>query len=170
MDNLDKISIVVLVALVVSLVFAGMNYTGRTEGSIDFAAGKQRDVSGMSEIPEGKVRMLKDLIASGNIGKAEVFLRDMVKKYPYEGEPRMLMGDIMMRRQDPVSAIIFYREAVELNPDYVDKKTPLFQGRKIKGAADEVKDIINGSAEDKKIITAKKTMYYLLRKLAGSCG
>lgn len=174
MDNLDKVSIGVLIILVASLVFAGMNYTDRTEGNIEHTSKQQRGAAGMSEIPEGEIKMLKDLIASDNIGKAEVFVRGMVEKYPFEGEPRMLMGDIMMRKQDPVAAIMFYKEAVALNPDYVDKKTPLFQGRKIKGAADEVKEIINDStlrnSEDKNIPAAKKTMYYLLRKLAGSCG
>lgn len=86
----------------------------------------------------------------------------------------MMMGDVFMRKQDPVSAMFSYREAVDLNPDYVDKKTPLFQGRKIKNTLDEAKVIITGTLsvtpDDKEMTGARKTMYYLLRRLAGSCG
>jgi lipopolysaccharide biosynthesis regulator YciM len=118
--------------------------------------------------------MLRGLVAGNNIKKAESLLEGMLKEYPYEGEPHMLMGDIMMRRQDPVAAIYSYKEAVDLNPDYVDKKAPLFQGRKIKVAVDEARESINASLSrspgDRKMKTAKKTMYYLLRRLAGSCG
>ena len=98
----------------------------------------------------------------------------MLEKYPYEGGAHMLKGDIMMRKQDPVAAIYSYRTAVEFNPDYADKKAPLFQGRKIKVAVDEAESIIEtallNNSDNKDMKKAKKTMYFLLRSLAGSCG
>lgn len=174
MDNLDKISILFLIVLVASLVLLGMDYQGEAESGVKRAAAVNRNITGISEIPDSKIKMLRGLIAGNNIGKAEVLLEGMLKKYPYEGEPYMLMGDIMMRKQDPVAAIYSYKEAVDLNPDYVDKKAALFQGRKMKVAIDEAKESINAAISknpgDRKMKTARKTMYYLLRKLAGSCG
>jgi tetratricopeptide (TPR) repeat protein len=174
MDNLDKISITILIVLVAVMVVIGMDYHGDAESNVNNAARINRNITGISEIPDSKIKILRDLVAGNNIGKAEALLEGMLKKYPYEGEPYMLMGDIMMRKQDPVAAIYSYKEAVDLNPDYVDKKAALFQGRKIKVAVDEAKESINAaiskSPGDRKMKKAKKTMYYLLRKLAGSCG
>jgi tetratricopeptide (TPR) repeat protein len=174
MDNLDKISIIILTILVAVMVVIGMDYHGDAESNINNTAGINRNSAGISEIPDSKIKMLRGLVAGNNIKKAEALLEGMLKKYPYEGEPHMLMGDIMMRKQDPVAAIYSYKEAVDLNPDYVDKKAPLFQGRKIKVAIDEAKENINTalskSPGDRNIKADKKTMYYLLRRLAGSCG
>ncbi len=174
MDNLDRISIIILIILITAMGVIGMDYHGDDESNANNAAGINRNITGISEIPDSRIKMLRNLVAVNNIGKAEALLEGMLKEYPYEGEPYMLMGDIMMRKQDPVAAIYAYKEAVDLNPDYVDKKAGLFQGRKIKVAIDEAKESINAaiskSPGDRKMKTAKKTMYYLLRKLAGSCG
>jgi hypothetical protein len=84
------------------------------------------------------------------------------------------MGDLMMRKQKPVAAMYSYKEGVDLNPDYVDKKTQLFQGRKIRNTVKEAKEIIETALSkhpgDKEMKEAKKSLYYLLRRLAGSCG
>ena len=174
MDNLDKLSIAILIFLVAVLAVLGMDYQGKAAGDIELAAKLKRNIGGISEIPAGTIKVLKDLIALDNVKKAESLINDLLKKYPYEGEPHLLRGDIKMRKQDPVAAIYSYKEAVDLNPDYVDKKTPLFQGRKIRVAIDESKEIIQASLAENpgnnQLKTAKKTMYYLLRKLAGSCG
>ena len=57
--------------------------------------------------------------------------------FPYEGELYMLKGDILVRRQQPVAAMYAYKEAIGLNPDFLDKKTRQFQGRKIKNTVEE---------------------------------
>ena len=174
MDNLDKISVVLLIVLASSLVVLGMDYQDEAASGIQHVSGMRGNVDGVSEIPAGTIKKLRDLLATDNVQKADPLGKDLLNKHPYEGEPYMLMGDIMMRKQELVAAINAYKEAVDLNPDYVDKKTPLFQGRKIKVAIDETKDMIHAALSenpvDKKIKKSKKTMYYLLRKLAGSCG
>jgi hypothetical protein len=174
MDTLDKISSLIIVILAGSLVFLSLDYEGIADSSIKYHAGKYSNNVSAGEIPPETIKKIRDLMAINNIGKTEALIVEMLKKYPFEGEPHMLMGDIMMRKQDPVAGIYSYREAVELNTDYVDRKTPLFQGRKIKISIDEAKDIINNALakdpDNKDMKQAKKTMYYLLRKLAGSCG
>jgi hypothetical protein len=171
MDRLDKLSIVVILILITSLTFISIGY--KSEAGNNRGVNKKQVVFS-SEIPTEKITMVKELIAVNNIKKAEAVVVEMLEKYPYEGGPYMLKGDIMMRKQDPVAAINSFRSAVELEPDYVDRKAPLFQGRKIKVAVDEAKKIIdNAFAKDQvnaDMKQAKKTMYYLLRSLAGSCG
>jgi hypothetical protein len=171
MDRLDRLSLVVIMILIAALTLISIEY--KSEAVDDRAFMKERAIVS-SEIPPEKLDLIKNLIAADNINKAEAVVVEMLEKYPYEGGPHMLKGDIMMRKQDPVSAIHSFRAAVELEPDYVDKKTPLFQGRKIKSAVDEAKTIIDNSlAKDPvngDMKRARKTMYYLLRSLAGSCG
>jgi lipopolysaccharide biosynthesis regulator YciM len=173
MDNLDKISLIIIVILVASLMIVSLEYREAAGNDPKYRTARG-DAVVVSEISPETIRTLKNLIADSNIKKAEAMLGQLIDKYPYEGEPRMLMGDIMMRKQEPVAAIYAYREAVDLNPDYVDKKTPLFQGRKIKNTVNEAKEIIEDGLSkdpgDRDMKNAKKTMYYLLRKLAGSCG
>ncbi len=174
MDNLDKISGVVMVVLVAVLVVLGMDYEGEAENSVASVAAKTAYAMGASEIPAERIKVLKDLVANNNIGKAEAGVGELLEKYPYDGAPHMLMGDIRIRKQDPVAAMYSFKDAIDLNPDYVDKKAELFQGRKIKNTVEEAKEIIekalSESEGNKKMKEAKKTMYYLLRKLAGSCG
>jgi hypothetical protein len=174
MDTLDKISIVAIIIFVASLTVLGMDYNSEAENELQLKDKTPRSSSGISEIPSEQITFLKTLIANNNINKAETVAGDMLKKFPYDGVSHMMMGDIMIRKQDPVAAMLAFREAVDLDPDYVDKKTGSFQGRKIKNTIEEAKVIITekllSSPGGKDMKKAKKTMYYLLRKLAGSCG
>ena len=170
MDILDRLSLVVILVLIATITFISIGH--KSEAGNNERIHKKQLFS--AEVPPKKLDMIKDLIAANNMNKAEAVVVEMLDNYPYEGGPHMLKGDIMMRKQDPVSAIYSFRTAVELEPDYVDKNTPLFQGRKIKSAVDEAKKIIDNvlaadpvNGEMKK---ARKTVYYLLRSLAGSCG
>ena len=86
----------------------------------------------------------------------------------------MLMGDLFMRKQDPVKAMHEYRQAIDLNPDYLDKKTPLFQGKKLKVAVGEalaeIEHRLRQNPGDEALRSEKKIIYYLYRRIAGSCG
>ncbi len=70
MDNLDKISIAVLIVLVAALVVLCMAYQGRAAGDIERTAALKRNMAGISEIPSGTIKVLKDLIASDNVNKS----------------------------------------------------------------------------------------------------
>jgi hypothetical protein len=86
----------------------------------------------------------------------------------------MMLGDLRMRQQIPIDAMLAYKEAVDLNPDYLDKKTPDFQGKKIKNTVKEAGSLIEAalknSSGDKELQAHRKAVYYMLRKIAGSCG
>jgi predicted Zn-dependent protease len=121
-----------------------------------------------------QLALIRNLIESGNLAQAEALIQELMGKFPYEGEVSMLLGDVLMRKQQPIEAMHAYKTAIELNPDYLDKKTPLFQGKKLKVAVGEaqaeIEARIRKHPEDESLKREKKTIYYLYRKIAGSCG
>lgn len=175
MDRFDRISVIALAAL---CIVAGTLMIGRSGASVQERQ-TQVQASAVAALPPpgdlvAAVRIVRTLLESGSLVKAEALVSELKQKYPYQGEPRMLMGDLLMRRQEPVRAMHEYREAIELNPDYLDKKTPLFQGKKLKVAVGEALAVINKQLEqnpgNEPLRKEKKTVYYFYRRIAGSCG
>ncbi len=175
MDRLDRISIWAIVILIISSLALMSLHMGE---AVSDPALKQRAVSAdflpvNSEVV-ARAKLVKNLIESDNLEKAEVLVRELIQQYPYEGEPHMLMGDIFMRRHEPLKAMPEYKEAIDLNPDYLDKKTPLFQGKKLKIASgealEEADKRIRENPGDEAMKKSRKMIYYLKRKIAGSCG
>ncbi|MBI5665446.1 MAG: hypothetical protein HZC49_10260 [Nitrospirae bacterium] len=174
MDKLDKLSLVFILIFIAAVAVVSAEYrsaSGKDVSRSSTGPGAAAETAGISG---GQMNILNNLIETNNLQKAEALLKELIGKYPYEGSLHMLMGDVMMRKQDAVGAVFKYREAVDLEPDYLDKKTPLFQGHKIKVAVEEAKAEINETPSGKPgahdMKSAKKEVYYLLRKLAGSCG
>jgi tetratricopeptide (TPR) repeat protein len=174
MDRLDKVSIAVVVML---LLAAGVLLQGRTPAP-KLAVAKQQlaaaaDPAAAAEV-ENNSRIIRNLLESGDVVQAENLIKDLQQKYPYQAGPHMLMGDLLMRRQDPVLAMHAYKKAIDLNPDYLDKKTPLFQGKKLKTAVTEalaeIEIRLKKNPADESLKREKKDVYYLYRKIAGSCG
>ncbi len=174
MDKLDKFSIIFILIFIAAIAVVSSEYRSDSGKNINSSLTHSRNAAEADGISGDQLNMLKKLIETNNLQKAEALLNELTGKYPYDGELHMLMGDVMMRKQDAVGAIYKYKDAVDLNPDYLDKKTPFFQGYKIKIAINEAKLRINETLSkkpgDQDMKTAKKNVYYLLRKLAGSCG
>ena len=88
--------------------------------------------------------------------------------------PSLILGQWLVRRQQPVAAMYEYKEAIQLNPDFLDKKTKQFQGKKIKVTVEEAMAAIESGLrkdpDDSKLKQDQKTLYFMKRKLAGSCG
>jgi predicted Zn-dependent protease len=169
MDTLDRVSIWAMVLLIIAAT-ALMSYHGsEARGGREFVP----KVVEPSEL-EVKLKEARKFLEAGNLGKAEAMALALKARYPYEGGPFMLMGDIHWRRQEPLEAVYEYRKAVDLNPDYLDKKTPLFQGRKLKMVVQEaearVRVQLRQSPQDKGLKEALKVIYYLRRRIAGGCG
>jgi len=121
-----------------------------------------------------KVMTAEQLLKAGNLDKLKPLLDEMVAGYPYQAEPFMLMADYHLRRQEPVAAMHAFRQALDLNMNYLEKKTPLYQGKKIRNTTREAEALINvalaanpGNAQMRK---SREELYYMLRKLAGGCG
>jgi len=174
MDRLDKVAIAVLSVLLIS---AFVMMRGHKAGPKPAAVKQQMtaaaDPAAAVEL-ENAGSVMRNLLESGDFAQAEELAKELMQKHPWRGEPHMLMGDLFMRRQDPVQAMHAYKKAIDLNPDYLDKKTPLFQGKKLKTAVGEALSEIDSQLKqkpgDEQLKREKKIIYYLYRKIAGSCG
>lgn len=173
MDNLDKysaISIVMLVLLSSALIFYQVS-TSEADNSTKLTEPQNAPPS--PELKK-KVRTASVLMENNNLEKAGALIEELVEQFPYDGSPYMVLGDLRLRQQAPIEAMFAYREAVDINPDYLDKKAPDFQGKKIKNTVNEARHLIevelskNPAAKD--LRSYRKTVYYMLRKIAGSCG
>ncbi len=174
MDKLDKLTTFVVAALVLyGTVLLVLDSRRPVEEKNRF----QRVAAAQSATPaelERKIQLAKTLLAGDNIEKSELLVDALLDDNPFEGKLYMLKGDILLRRQQPVAAMYQYREAIGLNPDFLDKKTPLFQGKKIKVTVEEAMAAIEAGLRDnpgdRTLKTDRETVYYMKRKLAGSCG
>ncbi|MBI5675392.1 MAG: hypothetical protein HZC48_06145 [Nitrospirae bacterium] len=174
MDKLDKLSLIFILIFIAAIAVVSAEHRSVPGNNINRSLINARNTAEATEISDDQTKILKSMIEADNLLKAETLLNELLKKYPYDGELYMLMGDVMMRRQDTIHALYLYKEAVDLNPDYLDKKTPVFQGYKIKIAIEEAKlkinDMLSKRPDDQELKAAKKNMYYLLKKMAGACG
>lgn len=171
MDRLDKFSAVAIIGLALWGLLLIITQSGEQ--------GKQRETERVAvqikdPTLDNKIALAKTLLASNNIDQAEKLLTELINAYPFEAIPYFLNGDVHLYRQDPVGAMREYRKAVDLNPDFLDKKSDLFQGKKVKKTVEEARAVIESGLaannRDEALLAARKEYYYMLRKIAGSCG
>ena len=78
-----------------------------------------------------------------------------------------------MRKQEPIMAVLEYKEAIDINPDYLDRQTSIYQGKKmeiaVKEALSEIERNLGKNPEDAIMKKHRKNVYYLQRRLAGGC-
>ena len=175
MDKLDRISIWAIVILVIGSSVLISHHMGeaRLERNVQRRTTVYASAGVVSEA-DGMIRTARNLIDGGSLDKAETLVKEVISRYPYEAEPHMVLGDVLMRRQELVKAVFEYKDAVDLNPDYLDRKTPLFQGKKlkliVKEALSEIETRIKADPGNELVKKYRKDIYYLQRRIAGSCG
>ncbi len=176
MDLLDKISVLAITSLLVGSIIVIQGKTDEIQPVRDMRQkGVAADNPATVEELNAKANMIRTLMEAGNLAQSEILIRELLQKYSFsQGEPHMLMGDLLMRRQEPIKAVHEYKDAIECNPDYLDRKTPLFQGKKLKVAVEEALTEISRRLKmnpgDESLKSEQKMVYYLYRKIAGSCG
>lgn len=174
MDRLDKISLLFIAVLIFSVAVLAVTQAKDSPEQTPREATREAVKPYNNPELDKKLAAAQELIAADSLAKAEELIKNLLAEFPYEGMPYMLLADLHMRRQAPLDAMLEYRKGVELNPDFLDKKTKSFQGKKIKVNLQEARAAINllenqpDKAADLK--QYKKTLYYLQRRLAGSCG
>lgn len=175
LDRLDRVALVVLALLIISalgLIVFQPGESGQTIKKGD--AARQRIVIISPELDK-QMAAATTLLNGGDPAKAGQLLDKLIAEFPYEGGPHMLKGDLFLRKQQPVEALLEYRQGVDLNPDYLDKKmVQVFQGKKVKSTLEEARVVIDGGLArtpgDANLLAQRKVLYYMLRKVAGSCG
>jgi len=173
MDRLDKLTIAILVVLAsYAAVLMFMEKRSSQQAAIENKR-SQPAVQYLNPDLNNKIQQAKKFLNDNNLGKADMLANDLINEYPYEGQPHMIKGDLFMRRQQPIKAMYEYKTAVELNPDFLDKNTKLFQGKKIQVSIEEAQTAIETGLQvkpdDTQLKEDLKVLYYMRRKLAGSC-
>ena len=175
-DRLDKVAFTAIIALCVLTAVLWVYYRGGP--SVSSASPGPRETTAKKNRPadaDARIKEITNLInGGGNPSKAQALINEALARYPYEGEFHMLMGDVYMRMMEPVRAVSQYKKAVDLNPDFADKTSRSFEGGKIRVAIREAKPKILAALDkdpaDARMKGARSDLYYLLRRLAGSCG
>ena len=174
MDRLDKISTATIVILVCISMWLITWQALKPESEPSPAGTRSENIRFINPALDQKIQVARNLLLNNSQGESEKLLQELVAEFPYEGRLYMLMGDLYLRKQLPLEAMLEYRKAVDLNPDFLDKKTKLFEGKKIKNTLLEAKEkILAGLANDpgnEKLKEQRKVLYYMQRKVAGSCG
>ncbi|MEN8135329.1 MAG: hypothetical protein ABFS18_07300 [Thermodesulfobacteriota bacterium] len=175
LDRLDKLALFGVAVMVIVGSFIIVSFSGRENPTLGGAGVSRQPVIIVSPEFDSKLKITKTLLNSGNLTKARELINSMIKDYPYDGRPYMLLGDLYVREQLPILAMLEYRKGVDLNPDFLDKKAKkLFRGKQIKNILDEARQVIRaGLAEspgDPQLKQQLETLYYMLRRVAGSCG
>lgn len=175
LDRLDRAALLVLVFLIVAALGLIVFHPGQVAQATKRDRGVRQSVVVINPELDKKLAAANTLLNGGDPVKAGQMLDALIVEFPYEGGPHMLKGDLLLRIQKPVEALLEYRQGVDLNPDYLDKKMPeVFQGKKVKSTLVEARLVIEiGLARtpgDATLREQRKVLYYMLRKVAGSCG
>jgi len=166
MDRLDRITLLAVLALAVAISVLVATYPA------DVPSRKQLQQQQVQD-PQltARLRLARDMLASSNLKEAARLIGELLDGYPYNGHVHMLQADIFILRQQPLAAMLEQRRAVDLNPDFLDRRTPDFQGKKIKNTLREAWEAINaGNLPPAEVEEYRRVYYYMQRKLAGSCG
>lgn len=174
MDRLDKMAISILAVLAcyaaALMILGGNNPQPASMENKSF----RPDMAYSNPVLDHSLKQARKLLDDNNLGKTEKLVNELINTYPYEGQPYMIRGDLYMHLQKPIKAMYAYKAAVDLNPDFLDKNTKLFQGKKIKVGIEEAKSTIEAGLQKKPddplLRKDLKILYYMQRKLAGSCG
>jgi tetratricopeptide (TPR) repeat protein len=109
----------------------------------------------------------------GLYSEAMSSLKGIMERYPEKPLSYVHLARLDLKQGELADSIHNYRQAVELEPDYVDEKAPLYMGEEIKTLVKEgIEKLKREEAmrpKDRKIKEALKDVYYLQRRLAGGC-
>ncbi len=85
----------------------------------------------------------------------------------------MLKAEIFTEKGNLVNALSMYRHAIEMEPDLVDNKTPLFIGDSVMDLITVARGKLNREKKlkpnDATLTIALDNIYYLQRRIAGGC-
>jgi tetratricopeptide (TPR) repeat protein len=113
------------------------------------------------------------LFDAGQFGQSVSALGKLASEFPAQPDIHALMGQAYSSLNDYPSAMKEYRTALQMEPEYVDKKSGRFIGKRIKATVKEGMALAKaGLAKDKDDAASRAALsdaYYLERMLAGGC-
>lgn len=176
MDWLDKLSIAAILGLALATLAMLANHEIMKRRHHNPGVVPKEEKSShilQMEIDKGIYREVISYKERGLYDQAIVKLEDIMKNYPEKSLSYVYLADIHIKQGKLGDAIHNYRRAVEMEPDYVDKRTPLFIGDKIKELVKEARQKFGREKalrpKDKEVRRILKDVYYLQSRLAGGC-
>jgi len=171
--NIDRFDMVVNVAIL--FLVASTVYYGYAENSVASVKPASATVSSSSSEPDifPKISQAKAMIEAGQAKEAIGLLKTIAGRSPVLAEPHALLGQAYSRVFDYNSSIKEYRLALQIDPDYVDKKSDKYIGKRIAAAVKECKAQSNSTLRNKPsdldARSALNDVSYIERMLAGGC-
>jgi tetratricopeptide (TPR) repeat protein len=176
MDRFDKfnITVIALISLITIGMLANQEIIKRRLG-LDEAAAAERALY-YAEQMALNAKIYQDVISLKEqelYDEAMTKLQEVMKAYPGKAQSYVYLAQLSLESGKLADSIHNYRLAVENDPDYMDKKTPMFIGH-------EVKELVKESLpkfgrekklkpKDKEVRNTLEDLYYLQRVLAGGC-
>jgi len=176
MDRLDKLNIalIAIISLITISMLANQEIIKRRLG-VDEAEAAEMALY-YAEKMALNAKIYQDVIS---LKEQELYedamtkLQEVMKTYPGKPQSYVHLAQLSLKSGKLGDTIHNYRLAVEKDPDYLDKKTPLFIGHEVK---ELVKESLPKFGREKELkpndITVRNTLkdlYYLQRVLAGGC-
>lgn len=114
-----------------------------------------------------------ELLEQKQFSPAMEKLQEIKTAHPENPQSFIYEAQLQYGQGQLAAAIHSYRMAVDIDPDYVDKKTPLFISPEIMTLITEARGKLSREKKlkpnDKSINLALEDLYYLQRRIAGGC-
>jgi len=176
MDWLDKLSIAAIVGLII--IAGGMlgNQQINERRSENRAQVDGRETKSYASQMEVDKQIYASVITyqdKGLYAEAIAELDRIAKNNPKNSLSYIYLAESHLAQGRLSDAIRNYRQAVEMQPDYVDQRTPVFKGDEIKKLVTEGIPKLEREKKlkpkDEDVKQALKDVYYLQRRLAEGC-
>lgn len=176
MDLIHKLSITALVLL--SLITAGMlvqqQVNSRSMGGsgtrkIDLKKHYEERMARDAELYAEVIKLQKQKQFAKAMEKLEVIRT----AHPDNPQTHVIQAELEYGQGRVAAALHSYRLAVDNEPDYVDKKTPLYIGNTMLDLINEARGKLQREKKlkpnDRTILIALDDLLYLQRRIAGGC-
>ncbi len=176
MDLIHKISITALVIL--SLVTGGMliQHQMTTQGAQGTKTNKVDLKQFYADLMAKNAELYTEVIKLQNqkqFTQAMEKLEEIRTAQPDNPQSDIYQAELEYSQGKVAAALHSYRVAVDRQPDYVDKKTPLFIGNIILDMINEARGKLQREKKlkpnDRTILIALDDLLYLQRRIAGGC-
>jgi len=175
-DWLDKLSIVAIAGIAVITIgmLANQKLTQRGQNNPgEEAKAEQSSYAVQMEEDDRLFKEVRALAEQGLYQEAIAQVIAIMKDYPEKSTSYLYLAQLHFEQGKLGESITHYRQAVEMEPDYVDERTPLFIGGEIKQIVEEGRVKFGREKElkpeDKQVRSTLKDIYYLQSRLAGGC-
>jgi tetratricopeptide (TPR) repeat protein len=176
MDWLNRLSIAAIAAL--ALIATGMvvnQEIGEKRHNTSRAMANTGNDSYAQQVERDKI-IYQDVTSNmkqGLYDEAMAKLKSVMEKHPEKPLSYVYLAQLNLKEGKLGESIHNYRRAVDMEPDFVDKRTAMFIGDEISERVREGMEKFNREKglrpNDEEVRRTLKDVYYLQRRLAGGC-